>query len=558
MRTPFGLSLFVLLSASVSALAKPPVLDGLFPPGGRRGETVTVTAAGSFGQWPVKVWTEDQAIAVTPLPEKAKLSIAVAPDASVGVHWLRLFDDDGATAIRPFMVGTLPEVVETEPNDDPRKPQRLESAAVTINGKLARSGDVDGYAVTLQKGQTLVAAMEANRHLGAPMDGVLQIVSGDGFVLADNDDAPDRDPLIVFNAPADGAYLVRAFAFPAEPDAAIRFSGGESFVYRLTLTTGGFLDHVYPLAVSRAGPARVEAAGWNILESARWLEVAVPGANVDHVVIDHPLLAGACAVRLEPWNATVETEPNTREQPQEIALPITITGRIDPPRDQDAFQFVARKGETWLIQVASRGLGHPLDPVLKVLDASGKVLTEMDDPGSRRRSATRDPELTFTAPADAAYRIVVGDLHGQGSFRHVYRLSAAAPTVDYVLAVTSDQFTLAPGKPLKVPVSVTRNNGFGGTVEVSIEGAGLPASLAAPRVTSAPSGESAKSVSLELSTPEGSWTGPVRIIGKVAGEDEEVRAAATLAAFNTTTRNLWLTISKPAATTKDAAPDKSK
>ena len=62
------------------------------------------------------------------------------------------------------------------------------------------------------------------------------------------------DPQIVFAVPKDGTYLVRTFGFPAVPDAAIRFTGSDVCIYRLTLTTGGFVDHAYPLAVARASP----------------------------------------------------------------------------------------------------------------------------------------------------------------------------------------------------------------------------------------------------------------------------------------------------------------
>ena len=109
--------------------AKPPTLDTSSRAGGRRGETVEVTAAGSFGHWPVRgLDRRARASRSPPRPEKGKLSIAVAPDAPAGVHWVRLFDDEGATALRPFLVGTLPEVVEAEPNDDPARPQRLDDA----------------------------------------------------------------------------------------------------------------------------------------------------------------------------------------------------------------------------------------------------------------------------------------------------------------------------------------------------------------------------------------------------------------------------------------------
>ena len=51
------------------------------------------------------------------------------------------------------------------------------------------------------------------------------------------------DPRIVFTAPEDGTYYVRTFAFPADPNSTIQFAGAASYIYRLTLTTGPFVDH---------------------------------------------------------------------------------------------------------------------------------------------------------------------------------------------------------------------------------------------------------------------------------------------------------------------------
>src|SRR5205823_5707083 len=104
-----------------------------------------------------------------------------------GVHYLRVYDDQGASSLRPFIVGTLPEVVEQEPNDDPRKPQVLPGSCV-VNGRLEKPGDVDGFAIKLLKGHTLVSHMMANRVLGSPCDAVLQVLSAEGFVLAENND----------------------------------------------------------------------------------------------------------------------------------------------------------------------------------------------------------------------------------------------------------------------------------------------------------------------------------------------------------------------------------
>ena len=149
---------------------------------------------------------------------------------------------------------------------------------------------MDGFAVALTRGQTLVASLEAERHLGSPMDAVLQVVSPDGFVLAQNDDDIGRDPRIVFEAPSAGTYIVRLFAFPAKPDSSIRFAGGSDYVYRLTLTTGGFIDYAFPLAVGRDGPRAVEA---DRLEHPRGRTIlADPGVGCARRVRGGPRLPG--------------------------------------------------------------------------------------------------------------------------------------------------------------------------------------------------------------------------------------------------------------------------
>ena len=74
---------------------------------------------------------------------------------------MRVADEEGASALRRFVVGTLPEVNEQEPNDDYRKPHALATANVTVNGRLAKAGDVDCFGLKLRKGQTLVASVEA-------------------------------------------------------------------------------------------------------------------------------------------------------------------------------------------------------------------------------------------------------------------------------------------------------------------------------------------------------------------------------------------------------------
>ncbi len=544
----------ILLSRGSPALAKPPTLSHLDPAGGERGTQVKVTASGTFERWPVQCWMGGRGVTAEVLPDKGKLSFTIATDANAGVHWLRLYDEEGASELRPFLVGLLPEVLETEPNDDPRKAQAVDAPAATINGRLGGRSDVDSYSVSLRRGQTLVASMEANGRLGSPMDGLLQVVSSGGFVLASSDDEHGLDPQIIFDAPGDDRYIVRAFGYSSTPDSRIAFAGGDSWIYRLTLTTGGFLDHVFPLAVSRSQPGEVEATGWNIPEAARKLSV-VAIEDAAEAEVFHPLLGNADTVRLEPHPALVESEPTRPDTLQQLPIPSTITGRIDPAHDVDAFWLTVKQGQKLTIRVESRSLGQPLDPVLRLSDPAHKVIAEVDDPGSgggRRGGRSRGPdlgrdaELNFTAPGDGNYRIEVRDLYDHGGVRYVYRLSVTVPEPDYALTLAADRYTATPGKPLSFPVTIDRRDGFDQPIE--IQATGLPEGVTSTPVTSHPSGSSTKSVTLQLSSASGPTSGPFRVVGMSPKKAEEQRPPRTATAPSpgggATFEQAWLTILK--------------
>ena len=130
-------TLFVLLAIGVRAIAAGPEVSTLFPPGGERGTTVEVTLSGKLEQWPVQAWVDEPGLAITAAEEKGKLSVAVADDAIPGPRWIRVYDAFGTSVPLPFIVGTLGETVEKEPNNAPSTAQALDSSNVVVNGKLA-------------------------------------------------------------------------------------------------------------------------------------------------------------------------------------------------------------------------------------------------------------------------------------------------------------------------------------------------------------------------------------------------------------------------------------
>ncbi len=512
--------------------AAPPVLTALFPAGGQRGTTVEVTATGTFAHWPVQGWADVKGVTVKAGREKGRLAVTIAADAAPGTCWLRVSDQEGASALRPFLIGTLPEVLEQEPNDDFKKPQPLASARLTVNGRLAKSGDVDCFAVSLHKGETLVASLEANHTLASPMDGVLQVLSSEGFVLEQNHDYHGLDPQVLFAVPRDGTYLVRTFAFPSTPDASIRFAGGETFLYRLTLTTGGFAEYASPLAVSRTRPAPVALVGWNIPEAARKMEVGPLDAS-NTLRVFHKDVANAVVVRVEAHPVLVQSKPNDHQHPQTIPLPVTVSGHLEKAGEKHFYRFSAKKGERLQFQIEAQALGFPLDAILRVLDGSGKQLAR-----SENGRKAGDPELAFTPAQDGIYQLEVSDLHAEGGPRALYRLRALLPEPDYALTVASDRFLLTPGKPLDIPVTIERRQGFAAAVELHVEG--LPVGVTAAPLPLAPA---AKTGTLRLTAGASATSGAVRIVGKVKGKDALTRSAQTaIPGFSATTTHLWLTV----------------
>jgi|SRR5579884_287026 len=531
------LDCLALLALAASGRAAPPTLTSLFPAGAQQGTTVEITAGATFTNWPVQAWTDCKSVRIEAAKEKSKFRVTVATDTPAGVCWVRLHDEQGASDLRPLIIGTLPEAMEIEPNDEATKPQIMSSLPVVVNGRLGKVGDVDCFSVRLRKGEKLVASLEANRILGSPMDGILQLLSAEGFVLEENNDDHGLDPQLVFTAPKDGAYILRLFAFPAVPDAGIRFAGGDAYIYRLILTTGGFVDHAFPLAVPR-GRAAVKVLGWNIPAAAKTLPVNAEVAGP--VTLWHRQLANTLPLLVEPHRCLSEQEPNDSKKPQSLALPATISGCIDPPGDQDVFEFPAKKGQNLSFQLDAFSTGSQLDPLLRLMDASGKRVALADD-ASAGKPGSRDAMLTFSAPRDSSYRLVVSDRSGQGGFRHYYRLRAILPEPDYALTLAADRFILTPGKPLAIPITIDRRNGFDRALEIVAED--LPDGVTAKPAQS--TGAGGKSATLNLEAKRGPVSGAIRIVGHVPGQSELTRvASAPRIKLPQTTPHLWLTVRK--------------
>ena len=492
---------------AVSALpvqADPPVLGHVYPAGGKVGSTVTVNFGGTLKPWPVKVWTSSEKLKFEPQKKSGEMSVTVADDASPGVYLVRVFNDDGASDIRPFVVGIADEIVEKEPNNKISDAMKIE-LPVVVNGQLAKRGDHDAFAVNVKKGQTLVVRMLAHRPLGSPMDGIIQIASDKGFVLAQNDDGPNLDPYIVFDVPQDGTYLIRVFAFPEVATSSISYAGAANFVYRLDATTSGYLDHTIPLVVAKNGSTDVRLNGWNLAKDK--LAQKVSAGDGDAVVIAEPGNGRSLSLPVFEGQVVVAQEDQAS---QTVPLPVSISGTMDAKRDVDTFTFAMKKGQALNINAYARSLDSPMDPVIRVTDPTGKVVKEIDDHDRTKRDAL----INLRATEDGEHKLEIWDLHGQWGTRYYYRMDIQEQRPTITLKLGIQAVTVKAGGEVKIPVDVVRGGGFNDKIKLTAND--LPPGITCEAVESDTKGASAKKVELKLVAAKDaeSYSGLIKVIGQ--------------------------------------------
>jgi hypothetical protein len=242
---------YLLVLSMLTLHADPPTLDVFYPAGAARGSTNTITLSGKLDPWPPNVWISSPQrqsdwsrsgpaiaaadISVTAETNKGKLTLVVSPDAEPGPRIVRLFNGDGASDPRFFVVGAGREISEAETNNHFARPQLVQTLPITINGRLTKGGDVDSFGISLRDGEVLEARVESYT-LMSKLDGVLRLVATNGQQLAWNHDFASLDPLLTWRAPGDQNVVLQIFGFPHPATADIRLYGGDSAFYRLHLS----------------------------------------------------------------------------------------------------------------------------------------------------------------------------------------------------------------------------------------------------------------------------------------------------------------------------------
>ena len=573
--------------SGVRAEMPEPLLTVIAPPGGRQGETVDVTLAGSDlddvaamvfshpGITAAAVMAEPTEFDPEPRPVAGRMNITIAADVPPGIYDAAAIGRFGVSSARRFVVGRQQEFQKSGSIATPEQ-----ALALPLDGVANAAVDAnaaDHFAIECQAGQRVHLELWASR-IDSRIDPLLEVRESGGRLVEVAATAVDGDPAIDFTPVTTGRHVVRVHD---------RFArGGGEYFYRLGVSTGPVVVAVFPAAAEPGETAKITVMGRGLGEGAvpmpdddgRGLEqkaldvdpsridfdaaVVPPGrllAPRDSAADLVPLRGGLFDQLASPptvlqvdLDVVAEVEPNDEpEQPQLVPTPAAIAGRFHPRGDRDWFAFEAAAGEAITLELFSRRLGSDTDASLKVerleFAEDGSITAHEvafadDGPqefqGAMVASPTLDPHITFTADRAGTYRVLVKDLAVD---------SVADPASSYVLAVRpprpdfellamvarpdrgdANKFhvgntSLAAGGTVAIDLLLLREDGFAGDVTVTAEN--LPVGVTAVPVV-IPGRARRGVVVLQADADAVPVEQEIRLVGRATVENGEVARSA--------------------------------
>ncbi|MDX1929513.1 MAG: serine protease [Pirellulaceae bacterium] len=462
------MSTAIVVAAASSLIAQSvclpaPRLLTTMPMGGTVGSQVEIKISGENIEDADELYFSDARLKATRKldaagkPEANKYVVSIAADCPTGIYEARVMTRLGISSSRVFSVDTLPEVVQKSPNTTVATAMDLPVNSI-CNGVITAKS-VDHYRFTAKRGSRYIINCAA-KAIDSKLDAVLILADSNGQDLV----AERRGGVLDFSAPADDTYMIKIHE--------LTFRGGSEFFYRLSLQE-----------VPTAAPLPLFASTKSV-SSFSWPPAGLP----DKAALD-------------------EVEPNAPAQSQKITLPCDIAASFFPAADVDCYEFAAKKGEVWWVELASERLGLPTDASVLVQRATGEGasqtwtdvaefadITSPMKPSSNGYAYDGPPYDAGSGDVlgkleikeDGLHRLQVTDLFGgtRSDPRNVYRLVIRPAAPDFAVvawplhmelrngdrAAFSKPIALRGGATIAMEVVAVRRDGFDGEIELSMEG----------------------------------------------------------------------------------------
>jgi hypothetical protein len=487
----------------------------------RPGQATKIVLGGANLAGAKSLWVSfpGEAVLATDVPEngtkadQVTYQITTPAETPVGVHALRVVTDKGVSPLRYLLVDDLPSIAQAGNNNTPANAQAV-SLPGAVDGSIANL-TVQFFKITVAEGQRLSIEVLARR-IGSSLDPMLRLLDARGRELAFSDDAPglSGDSQLQYTFKTAGDYLLELRD--------IRYQGG---AYRLRIGDFPCVTTAFPMAVQRGQTAAVSFAGQGV-DGIAAANVTIPANRpLDWQPVSAKRTDGTSSgfgtVRIADRPQLIEQEPNNNpDQAQRVDLTADLNGRLEQKGDVDRFVFTAKKDQTVVFTGITRTQGSPTDLQLKVLGADGKQIITADDNG------TEEGLLTFKAPADGDFTLVVEDLTKRGGPEHAYCIEVTPPLNTFSLTASADTWNVPAGGTVAATVTAKRQ-GYTGPIELTVTG--LPEGfVVSPSVIGTGRNDALLTVSAPANAAVGTMQS-VQIVGKGKAGEQEIAAVADFA-----------------------------
>src|SRR5579884_2153483 len=240
----WGWLLLFSFAATISSAAETiptPRLDSVFPFGGRAGTDVEVNVSGEALDEPQQLLFSNTSITASavmtkpdrfypdPRPVPNRFVVHVGNGVPPGSYEVWIANRLGVSNARTFFVGSVPETIKTKPNHEPKA--AIDVAIDSVADGTCEPQQRDFYRFEAKKGQRLVIHSTA-QYASERLDAVIALADADGKVLREV-----HDPL---------------------------WQGGAQYSYRMSLSTGPWIEFVDPPFVAWGSSVPCVLYGYNL------------------------------------------------------------------------------------------------------------------------------------------------------------------------------------------------------------------------------------------------------------------------------------------------------
>ena len=513
-----------------------PRLLTTIPMGAKVGSQVEVTISGEHIEDADELTFSDRRITAARKvnaggqPEANKYTVSIAADCPVGIHEARVMTRLGISSSRAFCVGTLDEAVQTKVNTTLATAMELKINSI-CNATMTQRA-VDHYVFDAKKGQRIIVDC-ATRGIDSKLDAVVIIADAAGRDLL----VERRGGALDFTVPMDGKYVIKVHE--------LTFKGGQPYYYRLAVSE---LPVGAPI-VRMPSTKPVNSFSWPPQGLKEQAELA-------------------------------ESEPNNdRTKAQKISLPCDIAGSFFPAADVDVFEFEAKKGDVFWVEVASERFGLPTDPSILVqhVARTGDIekltdVAEFSDilspvkvssngyayDGPPYNAGSADILGKLEIKEDGLHRLQLSDLFGgtRNDPKNVYRLVIRKAAPDFAVVAwalhmelrngdrnaVSKPLALRGGATMALEVVAIRRDGFDGDIDLAMEG--LPEGVTASGLK-IPAGQSRGLILVTANQNAPRAVGSGTFFGRATIDGAVVSRPCQLASFAWPIQDSWGEIPSP-------------